>query len=396
MDQAWLEGQNTYMLCSPARLAARWAEIESALASDDRGTRVTIVLPTGLPTGETAWRERLSRAGLSRRDLGEMGLASGDLTVSRGLEGVERALLPSGFEVWSGGKRRFPCAGATLDHDLAEKYMDPRDLGIGCEAKVKKAQRSYGYIPHDPSRWKGKGFSPYVEAVMTEGHRIEGPEPFGFYEVEQYKWRDADAQRMGGLEADRHVLAGALEYVPASEAQALLGSAATVHPWTVVFQKDKWRACQDYSTGTNMEADSAPFKLPTVFDVRNIIKKSSHFSKWDLRDGFFHVPIHPASRNRMLVRHPVSGLLMRCLRLCPSGTSTLRGAFAPSPRRWRRGSARGWRVWASRLTSSSSWTTPWWLATRRRTREQLVESSRRCSRSWACSGPHTNGGGQPK
>ena len=315
VDQAWLEGQNTYMLCSPARLAARWAEIESALASDDRGTRVTIVLPTGLPAGETAWRERLSRAGLSRRDLGEMGLASGDLTVSRGLEGVERALLPSGFEVWSGGKRRFPCAGATLDHDRAEEYMDPRDLGIGCEAKVKKAQRSYGYIPHDPSRWKGKGFSPYVEAVMTEGHRIEGPEPFGFYEVEQYKWRDADAQRMGGLEADRHVLAGALEYVPVSEAQALLSSAATVHPWTVVFQKDKWRACQDYSTGTNMEADSAPFKLPTVFDVRNIIKKSSHFSKWDLRDGFFHVPIHPASRNRMLVRHPVSGLLMRCLRL---------------------------------------------------------------------------------
>ena len=80
-------------------------------------------------------------------------------------------------------------------------------------------------------------------------------------------------------------------------------------------QRDKWRACQDYSKGTNLEADTAPFRLPTVFDVRHVIKPSSHFAKWDLRDGFFHVPIHPSSRNRMLVRHPVSGLLMRCLRL---------------------------------------------------------------------------------
>ena len=95
----------------------------------------------------------------------------------------------------------------------------------------------------------------------------------------------------------------------------LLASSATVHPWTVVHQRDKWRACQDYSKGTNLEADTVPFRLPTVFDVRHVIKPDSHFAKWDLRDGFFHVPIHPSSRNRMLVRHPVSGLLMRCLRL---------------------------------------------------------------------------------
>ena len=108
------------------------------------------------------------------------------------------------------------------------------------------------------------------------------------------KWRDATAQRMGGLEADRHVLLGALEYVSAGEAAVLLSSNATVHPWTVVHQRDKWRACQDYSKGTNLEADTAPFRLPTVFDVRHVIKPGSHFAKWDLRDGFFHVPIHRA------------------------------------------------------------------------------------------------------
>ena len=192
--------------------------------------------------------------------------------------------------------------------------MDSRDL-VESEDPVLKAQRSYSFIPHDPSRWRGKGLSSYVERVMTEGHRVEGVPASGFYEVDQYKWRDADAQRMGGLEADRHVLAGALEYVPMSEAAALLGSAATVHPWTVVFQKEKWRACQDYSSGTNLEADSAPFRLPTVHDVRHIVRPDTHFAKWDLRDGFFHVPVHPESRNRMLVRHPISGRLMRCLRL---------------------------------------------------------------------------------
>ena len=173
----------------------------------------------------------------------------------------------------------------TLDHVVAEAYLDPKDRGEGCEDKLLKSQRSYGYIPHDPARWRGKGFSPYVEATMTEGHRIEGELPDGFYEVDQYRWRDRDAQRVGGLEADRHVLAGALEYVPEREAVPLLSSRATVHPWTVVFQKDKWRACQDFSGSTNLEADSAPFRLPSVFDVRAVVKPTTHFSKWDLRDG---------------------------------------------------------------------------------------------------------------
>ena len=38
--------------------------------------------------------------------------------------------------------------------------MDPRDLGIGCEAPERKVERSYMPIHHDPERWRGKGFSP--------------------------------------------------------------------------------------------------------------------------------------------------------------------------------------------------------------------------------------------
>ena len=61
LDRAWLEGKNTYLLCSPSRLAERWEEIERALASDDRGTRVTILLPAGFPAGEKAWASALAR-----------------------------------------------------------------------------------------------------------------------------------------------------------------------------------------------------------------------------------------------------------------------------------------------------------------------------------------------
>ena len=309
-----LQGENTFLHCNLESLARHWEVVRQAMSRKERGTRLTVVLPRG---DDETWSTRAREAGLSELDLTSLGIehAGGDVEVPWGCDGLERRALEGGYRVFVGGAPRYSAAAMTLDHDAAEADMDPRDLGIGCEAPERKIERSYMPIYHDPERWRGKGFSPFVEQLMTEGHKIGGDEPFGFYEIDQYKWRDATAQRMGGLEADRHVLLGALEFVPAAEAAALLNSNATVHPWTVVHQRDKWRACQDYSKGTNIEADSAPFRLPTVFDVRQVVKPDSHFAKWDLRDGFFHVPIHPDSRNRMLVRHPVSGLLMRCRRL---------------------------------------------------------------------------------
>ena len=309
-----LRDENTFVHCSLDGLERCWEEVRTAMGRKERGTRLTVVVPRG---GDEAWSARAREAGLRELELGRLGVehAEAGVEVPWGSDGLELRALEHGYRVFVGGEPRYASATMTLDHDAAEADMDPRDLGIGCEEPELKAARSYLPIPHEPERWRGKGFSPFVEQLMTEGHRIGGDEPFGFYEIDQYKWRDATAQRMGGLEADRHVLLGALEYVPAEEAAALLKSCATVHPWTVVHQRDKWRACQDYSKGTNVEADTAPFRLPTVFDVRRVVKPDSHFAKWDLRDGFFHVPIHPDSRNRMLVRHPVSGLLMRCLRL---------------------------------------------------------------------------------
>ena len=58
-----------------------------------------------------------------------------------------------------------------------------------------------------------------------------------------------------------------------------------------------------------------------MWDVRRLTQPGSFFVKYDLRDGFFAVPVNKHSRNRLLMRHPGTGRLMRCTRL---GHHTLR------------------------------------------------------------------------
>ena len=67
----------------------------------------------------------------------------------------------------------------------------------------------------------------------------------------QYPWAADQALVEGILEADRALAVGSMEYVPDDQLDRVLRESA-VHPWTVVQQgADKWRACHDYSTGTN-------------------------------------------------------------------------------------------------------------------------------------------------
>ena len=57
---------------------------------------------------------------------------------------------------------------------------------------------------------------------------------------------------------------------PAGMVEQILAT-ETIHPWVCVQQgADKWRACLDVSVGTNRRAFSAPFGLPSVWDVRKV------------------------------------------------------------------------------------------------------------------------------
>ena len=124
-----------------------------------------------------------------------------------------------------------------------------------------------------------------------------------------YRWDSSEALHRAIVEADRHLSVGSLEYIPYEEVAGVAES-TIVHPWVVVQQGEKWRLCHDYSVGTNLYVPSAPFRLPSPWDVRPAVRAGSRFAKYDIRDGFFHVPVHPDSRRRLVVRHPGTGRLM--------------------------------------------------------------------------------------
>ena len=48
---------------------------------------------------------------------------------------------------------------------------------------VEKAKLAWTPMPHDPSRWKGKGLPPGVEKMMVEGAVIDTRSELGAYEV---------------------------------------------------------------------------------------------------------------------------------------------------------------------------------------------------------------------
>jgi hypothetical protein len=285
---AELVGRNTYVELNDEGLARAVSVLRRALETGGVGTRVTVV-------ASAAMEASLVEAGFA-------------LLCRLEADGGEPHVA------MAAGRRRGVWRERRLDHAAVREHLDPRDRGEGVEPSEEKAARSWRPMPHEPERWRGKGLPPAVEALMTEGARIGVTEEVGFEEVPQYTWPTDEALAEGILEADRALAVGAMEYVPDDQLERVL-SESTVHPWTMAQQGAKWRACHDYSVGTNRRVPSAPFALPTVWDVRPLLKRGSRFAKYDLRDGFWSVPVHPDSRHRLVMRHPGTGRLMWCARL---------------------------------------------------------------------------------
>ena len=166
-----------HMQCNLESLEQRWELVRQAMSREERGTRLTVVLPRD---GDEAWAARPREAGLDELDLPSLGIehAGGGVEMPWGSDGLERRTLVGGYiyRVFVGGAPRYSSASMTLDHDEAEADMDPRDLGIGCEAPERKAKRSYIYRSI-MIRSDGEGrTSPRVcgAQLMTEGHTGSG------------------------------------------------------------------------------------------------------------------------------------------------------------------------------------------------------------------------------
>jgi len=229
----------------------------------------------------------------------------------------EVAILHREFVALAVGRRTCPRGALFLDHAAVEPFLDPRDRGSPCAGPGAKGAIAWSPFLRHPERWVGKGLPPDVERMMTDGVTIDtvGDDASSASEVSQYAFRDAEHFVRGTQECDRALVCGHLEAVPADEAAWALENGC-VHPWTVVHQSaDKWRSCQDYKMGTNLRVVSQPFTLCSAHEVSQVVGPDSHFAKFDLRDGFWSVPVARGSRHHLMVRHPATGRLLRCTSL---------------------------------------------------------------------------------
>ena len=298
-----LAGENTFIEVDVGAVGlARQAR--RATSAKAGGTRVTMVVPSSM-------RGDLERAGFV------------PLACRIGGRG-EDALAARGKVAMTIGRRAGPSRRSHLDHTDVIGEMDWRDQGGYEFDPVEKARATWQDFPHDPERYRGKGLPQWVEEMMTEGAVVNSEAEVIAADHQQYMWPDGVALTEAIMETERHLAIGALEYVPLDEVEAVLRD-NVVHPILLVAQgKGKFRACHDYSRGTNNTSRSAPFMLPSVWAARDVVKGGSYFCKYDLRDGFFSIPVHENSRNKLVIRHPATGRLLRCRRL-PFG-------FVDSPR----------------------------------------------------------------
>ena len=291
-----LIGKNTYVEVDSLQLAAVASRLAAAVSQGGRGTRVLLVTPAS-----------------DISSLIEIGFKRVDCIATYG---GEDALRAQGLTaVWCGA-RASPRCESKLDHDAVRHEMDPRDRDDYVEDKVAKAELTWSPISHDPALWRGKGMPADVEAIMTEGVRIDVDADAASFEVPQYPYPDEESLMESLFEADRALSVGHMEYVPDEMVETILRE-HIVHPWLMVWQ-GKWRLCQDYSDGTNLTARSGPFGLPSAWDAMSVLKPGSYLSKYDLRDFFWSIPVHPDSRKHLVMRHPGTGRLMWC-RALPFG-----------------------------------------------------------------------------
>ena len=298
---AGLGGRNSLLFPARGRLASTIGRVMGALRRGG-GTRVTV---SAAGADDEILLKKLGFRCVRRVRRGVPGYATE----------VRDAYLGRGYSFWAAGVGVLPEV-VKVDYVATEAGMDPLDrVGAPKEPPSAKAARSYVPIPWDKERWD-IGLPRELDEIMARrGVGIEPWEEVAPTEVPFYKWASQEGLLKSIAEADRALLAGAMEYVPLHRLDEVLAS-STIHPWTIVDQGGgKWRLCHDYSVGTNRVVPTASFSLPSVWDVRPSVKPSSYFAKYDIRDGFWHVPIAEGSKKRLVVRHPGTGRLMWATRL---------------------------------------------------------------------------------
>lgn len=300
---SWLD-VSSFVHVAGADLWPLLPAMSDALSVEGGGARIVVAVDDD----DEALRDAVSKAGFER-------LCTFREHETRAVDGDgAECRLRCDLHVYAAGRR--VCArGRWLDHEAIRDAFDVRDVGGSAGPKGRKAAIAWTPLEREPSRWDRDDLPPRVRDAMVNGIAIQpcGDPLVG--ETAQYPFESCEHLARAVAECDRAMVAGHLEVVPDDEAEWCL-SHGHVHPWTVVQQgDDKWRACQDYSVGTNVGTLRIPFTLPRVSDVGSVVSVDSHFAKYDLRDGFWCTTVRPECRHHLMVRHPASGQLLRCTSL---------------------------------------------------------------------------------
>ena len=305
VSEAGLKGQNTYVQCGVPRLKKILPILVAALAH--RGTRLTVVAPA---SADSRWATQLEGAGLALVCFP----AVGGMGVRKFGGGSLRLEEPIAF--WAGGRRASAVRGREFDYEAIRPYLDPMDSGASKPDGAAKEALAFAPYPVPAfEAWEAAGAPADVVSMFQHGVRLGVDEEGVSGEVGQYPWPDPLAYRQCVVECDRALWVGAMEPVPDSEV-ARIEAGGRIHPWTIVNQGGgKWRACHDYSKITNGLMAPGRFRLPSPWDVAKVLKPGSYLAKYDLRDGFWSVPVHADDRHNLCIRHPSSGRLLWASRL---------------------------------------------------------------------------------
>ena len=103
----------------------------------------------------------------------------------------------------------------------------------------------------------------------------------------------------------------------------------SISPWRsqclVVKQKrNKWRLCIDYSQSVNRYTELDAFPLPRIDELINELSKHHFFSKYDLKNAYHQIPLHP--NDKKLTAFEANGKLLQFKRI-PFELTNAVGAF---------------------------------------------------------------------
>ena len=87
-----------------------------------------------------------------------------------------------------------------------------------------------------------------------------------------------------------------------------------ISPWwslcVVLKQKEnKWRLCIDYSQSVNRYTELDAFPLPRIDELINELSKHRFFSKYDLKNAYHQIPLHP--NDKKLTAFEANGKLLQ-------------------------------------------------------------------------------------